>query len=400
LSPDQKAHVENMLFNSYLGLRVLRTICKRLGLDAAGEAADQTIEAIGSAYPAFAARSSLRAGVSEALPLQKYGQHRVDDGSRSDDPTLRVGSVPPTPAPAAGVTEGIFKNVFHAVQPYLNPVASFSEVMDAIRAALSAPAPAATLRPETEAEHIARDMREGVFPARSERQQVPVWKSTDAMRDRARELATPPRDDFDRAVLAILDDFDRLQASAVAQQVDDAVKLQVDCVDAPAAPADGLVERLRIGTPENPKHEVVWVQNLREHLRSGMFSRSHFPEWCDIFLANFNTLLEAAGEAATALASAEARAEKWKSACMEAREGCNQRSATIRSLRSKRETAEARADRLEKALEPFAAVADEFSDAEDDTFEVWRDFNIPEIREASKLKHFRRARTLTGKERT
>lgn len=37
-------------------------------------------------------------------------------------------------------------------------------------------------------------------------------KSTPAMRARARELATPPRDDFDRAVLAILDDFDQLLA--------------------------------------------------------------------------------------------------------------------------------------------------------------------------------------------
>lgn len=33
-------------------------------------------------------------------------------------------------------------------------------------------------------------------------------KSTPDMRARARELATPPRDDFDRAVLAVLDDFD------------------------------------------------------------------------------------------------------------------------------------------------------------------------------------------------
>lgn len=37
-------------------------------------------------------------------------------------------------------------------------------------------------------------------------------QSTKSMRDRARELASPPRDDFDRAVLAILDDFDILAA--------------------------------------------------------------------------------------------------------------------------------------------------------------------------------------------
>lgn len=34
--------------------------------------------------------------------------------------------------------------------------------------------------------------------------------STQDMRNRLRELAMPPRDDFDRAVLIVLDDFDRL----------------------------------------------------------------------------------------------------------------------------------------------------------------------------------------------
>lgn len=38
------------------------------------------------------------------------------------------------------------------------------------------------------------------------------FQSTRAMRDRARELASPPRDDFDRAVLMILDDFEQLLA--------------------------------------------------------------------------------------------------------------------------------------------------------------------------------------------
>ncbi len=39
---------------------------------------------------------------------------------------------------------------------------------------------------------------------------IPVV-STPEMRSRIRELATPPRDDFDRAILIVLDDFDRLQ---------------------------------------------------------------------------------------------------------------------------------------------------------------------------------------------
>lgn len=42
--------------------------------------------------------------------------------------------------------------------------------------------------------------------------QAREMKSTKEMRERARELATPPRDDFDRAVLYVLDDFDALSA--------------------------------------------------------------------------------------------------------------------------------------------------------------------------------------------
>lgn len=38
------------------------------------------------------------------------------------------------------------------------------------------------------------------------------WQSTKLMRQRMVELATPPRDDFDRAVLAVAADFDRLVA--------------------------------------------------------------------------------------------------------------------------------------------------------------------------------------------
>ena len=64
-----------------------------------------------------------------------------------------------------------------------------------------------------------------------------------------------------------------------------------------------LVERLRIGTPENPEYEVVWVQKLRAHFKEGIFSHQYFPEWNDIFLANVNALLSASEEAAAALTS-------------------------------------------------------------------------------------------------
>lgn len=61
MSPEQKAHAEEMLFKSYLGLLVLRTLCKRLGLRAGLDAAEATLKAISEAYPAFPARSALRA---------------------------------------------------------------------------------------------------------------------------------------------------------------------------------------------------------------------------------------------------------------------------------------------------------------------------------------------------
>lgn len=38
--------------------------------------------------------------------------------------------------------------------------------------------------------------------------------STRAMRDRIRELANPPRDDFDRAVIAVLRDLEGIVATA------------------------------------------------------------------------------------------------------------------------------------------------------------------------------------------
>jgi hypothetical protein len=38
-------------------------------------------------------------------------------------------------------------------------------------------------------------------------------KSTQAMRDRCRELSKPDRDDYDRAVICIIDDLEALQAA-------------------------------------------------------------------------------------------------------------------------------------------------------------------------------------------
>lgn len=66
---------------------------------------------------------------------------------------------------------------------------------------------------------------------------------------------------------------------------------------------------------------------------------------------------EECDDAAALITSLQARAEKaererdgWNAACMEARVGCNQRSATIKSLRRHLEAAEARATRAEEAL--------------------------------------------------
>jgi len=60
MNREQQEHVEEMLFKSYLGLLTLRTILKRLHLPLALEATEQTLKAIGDAYPAFVGRSALR----------------------------------------------------------------------------------------------------------------------------------------------------------------------------------------------------------------------------------------------------------------------------------------------------------------------------------------------------
>ena len=54
-------------------------------------------------------------------------------------------------------------------------------------------------------------------------------------------------------------------------------------------------------------------------------------------------------------------------------------------------TAEAEVARLRGALEPFAAIAEEYSDAEDDDFQVWKDFDV--LGATLPLSHFRRARS-------
>src|SRR6476620_5590961 len=59
--------------------------------------------------------------------------------------------------------------------------------------------------------------REGVVMA--ERPYVP-FASTDPMRKRLRELADPDLDDFDRAVVIVLDDFERLLAWYEAARMD------------------------------------------------------------------------------------------------------------------------------------------------------------------------------------
>lgn len=48
-------------------------------------------------------------------------------------------------------------------------------------------------------------------------------------------------------------------------------------------------------------------------------------------------------------------------------------------------------DRVVEALRPFAAIADEYADDEDDDFQVWRDFDV--LGATLPLRHFRKARS-------
>lgn len=107
-------------------------------------------------------------------------------------------------------------------------------------------------------------------------------------------------------------------------------------------------------------------------------------------------------EAATLITTLTAERDSWKAACMEAREGCNQRSGTIRSLRSHLETSQALVQSMREALEPFAAFADAVRGRRDDFIEVgWigrRESDGEDAEVNLTAAHFRRAAALSRSE--
>lgn len=69
-------------------------------------------------------------------------------------------------------------------------------------------------------------------------------------------------------------------------------------------------------------------------------------------------------------------------------------------ITARAEAAEAQLAEARKALEPFARIADDYTDEEDDDFQVWKDFDV--LGATLPLKHFRaarRAREAQGGER-
>jgi hypothetical protein len=74
-------------------------------------------------------------------------------------------------------------------------------------------------------------------------------KSTQAMRDRCRELSTPS-DDYDRAVICILDDFETLQARVEALEAAREVDLRECAAQLDQNTATMDVARIRIETLE------------------------------------------------------------------------------------------------------------------------------------------------------
>ena len=64
--------------------------------------------------------------------------------------------------------------------------------------------------------------------------------------------------------------------------------------------------------------------------------------------------------------------------------------ATISSQSERIAELEAALREKDKALKPFAAIADDYADQEDDDFQVWRDFDV--LGASLPLRHFRRAR--------
>lgn len=102
----------------------------------------------------------------------------------------------------------------------------------------------------------------------------------------------------------------------------------------------------------------------------------------------------------TALKQAAAEIDRLTTRLAEAEEASAEFMAEMGRMADTIEADRARIAELEAVLGPFAAVADAFDDREDDDFETWRDCHQPEIKEASKLRHFRRARAALRKEKS
>lgn len=83
------------------------------------------------------------------------------------------------------------------------------------------------------------------------------------------------------------------------------------------------------------------------------------------------------------VAELEAEREAWAKNAL-GNDDCRQ------MWQSRAEAAEADKARLSEELRPFAAVADKYSDAEDDDFQVWLDFDV--LGAMLTLRHFRAAR--------
>jgi len=85
-------------------------------------------------------------------------------------------------------------------------------------------------------------------------------KSTKAMRDRVRELSKPEQDDYDRAVVCILDDLETLRAATIEECIERcsrAVTARLFCRDPIMCPYPHCGCSLDPGTTEDMLDELV-----------------------------------------------------------------------------------------------------------------------------------------------
>ena len=141
--------------------------------------------------------------------------------------------------------------------------------------------------------------------------------------------------------------------------------------------------RASLWVPAKPEHaKIGWTYDFEQTERIARAAHDSAGYDAVMEVVEF-VMAEADRRHATALAAKDAELEREK-----LEHDVTFQKAVNYSARLKE--AEAKLAEANKALEPFARIADDYTDEEDDDFQVWKDFDV--LGATLPLKHFRAAR--------